>query len=92
MIYDLFLNNSAGVLLGIAKLDISSNTENIGQKQVSISDISFNPPSGEDEKEVATIVAQQQKIERFIQPRDFLMQDLLDQLTNIEVIAKFKRQ
>lgn len=89
MIHDLFLKNSSAVLLGIAKIDISNDTENIGQKQVSVNDISFNPAVG-DQEEASAIIEQQNKIERFVQPRNFLMQDLLDQLTEIEVVAEFE--
>ena len=88
MLHDLLLKNSDEVLLAIAKIDITNDTENIAQKQTSVSDISFITPVGTEE-EITALLLEQQKIERFIQPRDFLMQELLDRLTDIEIVATF---
>lgn len=90
MIQDLTLTNSAGAVLGYAKIDITNDTVNVTQKQISVDDISFTPVIGVDDAAKLAFKTLQQKIEAFIQPRNFLFKDLIAKFTSINVTVTFK--
>lgn len=79
MIHDLVLKNTAGLLLGYAKIDITNDKVNVDQKQVNVMNIVFAPTEQEELKSL------QEKIERNILPTNYLFKDLHDKFTSIEV-------
>jgi len=90
MLHDLLLKNEEDTLLGIAKIDISNDETNIAQKQVSLNFITkAEPPFSFDTEDVTAFELEQEKVERFIQPKNYLMSDLLSDLTDIDIVAEF---
>lgn len=87
MLHDLTLNTTDGGFVGFAKIDISNDTQNIGTKQVSVNSFTLIPPS-EDDDELEGIEAAQSVVEKFITPRNYLMQDLVDQFHAINIVVE----
>lgn len=79
MLQDLTLKNSSGDLLGYAKIDVSNDTTNINQTQVSVNDISFVPTKDEDVKLL------QEKVESNVLPTNYLFKDMHDKFTALGV-------
>jgi len=87
MQHDLILkDNTDNTTIGVAKIDITNDRQNVNQKQTTVNHISFTPDLDEEK------VALQNKVERFILPKNYLMQDLVDQLAAINVQATLDEQ
>lgn len=85
MLHDLILlDKKDGKAVGSAKIDITFDRENVNQKQVSVNDFTFFPVKGTEEVivEKNTLL---EKIERFIQPMNYLMQEVVDKFNSIGV-------
>lgn len=94
MLHDLNLNNQQGEILGIAKIDITNDNVNISQKMINIDWFSFvsyqDLKDEEEQKKIEEKRLLQLKIERNIPPREYLFNDLLIKLKNIEVYCEFE--
>lgn len=87
MQHDLILkDNTDNTTIGVAKIDITNDRQNINQKQTTVNHISFIPDLDEEKMEL------QNKVEKFILPMNYLMQDLVDQLNAINIQASLNEQ